>query len=164
MSISIRNKNHVLIIPEDDANRQLANGFILHDDVDTRRIHIEPAAGGWARVLRTFNDDHVKGMLNFPNRHVVLLIDFDGQEDRLGSVRNQIPTHLRDRVFVLGSQTEPESLKMELRCNLEMIGRRLASDCGDDTDHNWAHPLLQHNIGELARLRDSVRPFLFPNE
>jgi hypothetical protein len=37
----------------------------------------------------------------------------------------------------------------------------MARDCRDDTDNIWRHELLQHNAGELARLRQRVRPILF---
>jgi len=45
---------HVLVLPEDDANRQLANGFQLDVFLATRRMQILEEAGGWQEVLNRF--------------------------------------------------------------------------------------------------------------
>jgi hypothetical protein len=37
---------HVIVIPEDDANRQIANGFLLHPAIATRAVGVMPPAGG----------------------------------------------------------------------------------------------------------------------
>ncbi|HEX4229241.1 MAG TPA: hypothetical protein VHZ07_11265 [Bryobacteraceae bacterium] len=53
-------KPHVLILPEDDANRQLANGFLLAlDPIVQRNVQVLPVAGGWIEVLHCFKSDHV---------------------------------------------------------------------------------------------------------
>ena len=75
--------------------------------------------------------------------------------------KTQIPTHLTERVFVLGPLTEPEHLKKAGLGNYEAIGSAMANDCRDDTDTTWRHQLLQHNATELNRLREHVRPILF---
>jgi hypothetical protein len=154
---------HVLVIPEDEADRQLANGFLLDQSLSTRRIQVLEEAGGWTRVLDQFESDHVAGMESWPARFIVLLIDFDGHVDRLGQAKSRIPASLADRVFILGSLTDPEDLKRTLGNTLEEIGKTLANDCREDTEHIWGHDLLQHNASELDRLRRSVRPFLFPS-
>ncbi|QEI40683.1 hypothetical protein BMF77_01255 [Dolichospermum sp. UHCC 0315A] len=41
MSIN-KNKPHLLILPEDDANRQIVNGFIQNLNVNNRAIQILP--------------------------------------------------------------------------------------------------------------------------
>jgi hypothetical protein len=98
-----------------------------------------------------------------PGRFMILLIDFDRQEDRLDKVKAVVPVHLKDRVFVLGVWSEPEKLKAGLgRPDYESIGGALAEDCREGTDKNWSHDLLRHNASELARLRQHVRPILFP--
>jgi hypothetical protein len=48
MSVN-RYKQHVLILPEDDANRQIANGFLL--DVNARQVQVQNVGGGWSAVL-----------------------------------------------------------------------------------------------------------------
>ena len=93
---------------------------------------------------------------------MVLLIDFDGHEERLGEAEARIPGHFRDRVFVLGVLTEPEALRTDLG-SFETIGLGMARDCREDTEAMWGHRLLRHNADELARLREWVRPILFPS-
>ncbi len=93
----------------------------------------------------------------------LFLIDFDQSKNRLGNVQNEIPDDLIGRVFVLGSQSEPESLRKEI-ANLnsfEDIGKALAQDCVNETDKVWGHDLLKHNKKELNRMIASVKPFLF---
>jgi hypothetical protein len=43
-------KPHIYVLPEDDANRQIANGFLLHESVDSRSIQVMPTTGGWTRA------------------------------------------------------------------------------------------------------------------
>jgi hypothetical protein len=160
MSVN-RYQPHVLVLPEDDANRQLANGFIQDQDVSTRRIQVLEPAGGWMRVLECFTSDHVRAMETCQLRSMVLLIDFDGKKDRMNLAKEVIPSHLTERVFVLGVLTEPEDLRKASLGSYETIGRAMAKDCREETDTTWGHDILQHNAGEIGRLRDSVRPFLF---
>ena len=151
---------HVLVLPEDDANRQLANGFQLDPLLDARRMQILEEAGGWQEVLNRFKEDHLPEMDRYASRHMILLIDFDKREDRLNIVRSAIPVRLKDRVFVLGAWSEPEELRQNLG-SYESIGLSLAKECRDGTEEKWTHGLLCHNAGELARLRLLVRPILF---
>jgi hypothetical protein len=152
---------HVLVLPEDDANRQLANGFQLHHSVDTRRMQILEEAGGWHEVLERFKRDHIQDMQRYTNRFMVLLIDFDDRENRLQKVMEEVPPSLTDRVFVLGTLSEPEKLRQAVG-TYEKIGLSLAADCQDNTETLWAHNLLKHNAGELERLKRFVRQILFP--
>ena len=71
---------HVLVLPEDDANRQLANGFLLDQYVSTHKIQVLPEVGGWTQVLELFLSDHVVEMDRYRGRFMVLLIDFDGRK------------------------------------------------------------------------------------
>lgn len=155
-------KPHVWVIPEDDANRQLANGFILDDFVDDKCIDVRPPCGGWPNVLDEFVDIHVRHLRDYPLRHLVLLIDFDDQfERRLQHFKNHFPGDVADRVYVLGTLSEPERLRVAVGQSLEDIGERLANACGNNVDDLWHHELVQHNETERARLMASVKPFLF---
>jgi hypothetical protein len=154
-----RYKPHVLVLPEDDANRQLVNGFLLHPSLSAQ-IQVLEEVGGWLKVLDCFEKDHVRAMVTYPNRTMVLLIDFDGQQDRLDRAKAVIPDNLKDRVFVLGVWTEPEALKAILG-SYEKIGRAMAEDCHEETVTTWGHEPLRHNAGEMERLRQQVRPILF---
>jgi hypothetical protein len=152
---------HVFVLPEDDANRQLANGFQLDPLLDDRRMQILQVAGGWQEVLNRFKEDHVPEMDRNANQFMVLLIDFDKKEDRLDNVRAVIPDRLKERVFVLGAWSNPEELRQNLGVSYEAIGLAMAKDCRDNADVTWAHNLLCNNAGELERLREHVRPILF---
>lgn len=152
---------HVWVLPEDDANRQLANGFLTDESLLTRNIQVLEEAGGWIEVLNHFNSDHVAGMERNTNRFMVLLIDFDNREERLQYAKARIPERLIDRVFILGSLSDPESLRANLG-SYETIGLAMARDCREGTETTWGRPLLRHNAGELERLRENVRPILFP--
>jgi hypothetical protein len=79
-----KNRPHVLVLPEDDANRQLANGFRPELDWNRQRqIQIDPVAGGWRAVLERFISDHIPAMGKYANRLMILLIDFDRDDNRL---------------------------------------------------------------------------------
>jgi hypothetical protein len=151
------------VLPEDDANRQLANGFRLDPYLLNWKIQVLEEAGGWTKVLERFKKDLVVGMNRYSGRFVVLLIDFDDHLGRLAEVKSAIPVHLAERVFVLGALTEPECLTQAGLGSPEQIGLGLAKDCREGTDALWQHPLLGHNDPELKRLLQHVRPILFPS-
>lgn len=160
MSVN-REMPYVYVLPEDDANRQMAIGFIREPSVATRKIQILNEAGGWYHVLELFKDVYIQEMERYPKGFVVLLIDFDESPSRLETAKAVIPEHLKDRVFVIGVWSEPEKLRSNCGKTYEKIGLALAKDCCDNTNEIWAHDLLQHNTSELARLRELVFPFLF---
>lgn len=153
---------HVYIIPEDDRDRQIAEGFVNHHEVDDRRIHVMPLAGGWGHVLKIFQDEYIQTLRNYLQAHVVMLIDFDGKiDERRAEFEGAIPADLRARVFVVGSKHEPETLKKALKIGFEDIGKSLAADCGANSAEHWNHEQLQHNDAERQRLVQTVKPFLF---
>jgi hypothetical protein len=155
-------KKHVLILPEDDANRQIANGFIQNITLDSHVIQILPPAGGWSHVLEKFESEHIREMRNYPMRNMVLVIDFDKDVDaRTQRFKQRIPVDLSDRVFVIGTENNPESLKKILNMSLEQIGIALSQDCECNTTTTWNCDLLKNNLIELDRLYKLVRPFLF---
>ncbi len=94
---------------------------------------------------------------------MVLLIDFDNNfETRLKKAKDRIPQHLIERVFVLGTLSEPEALRRAGLGPYEAIGLAMAKDCREGTNTVWGHELLRHNAGELDRLRERVVRILFP--
>jgi hypothetical protein len=162
MSVN-RAKPHVLVLPEDDANRQMANGFHLQVPWNRQRqMQVLPVAGGWIKVLEQFQSNHVDKVASNTNRFMVLLIDLDGLAERQAEAKAKIPGHLTDRVFILGALTTPEALRQAELGSYEDIGSAMAKDCREGTDSIWGHELLQHNASELDRLRERVRPILFP--
>ena len=161
MSVN-KSKPHLYVIPEDDADRQIANGFALHWGVDTRQYQVIPPPGGWPQVLSLFKQEYIPALRRNALTHLVLLIDFDGRgDDRYRRFAEEIPADLAERVYVLGPRDEPEDLKRELGLSLEQIGTALADDCAGSSIGNWGHDHLVHNEPERVRLADNVRPFLF---
>lgn len=153
---------HVLVLPEDDANRQIANGFLLEASIKQRNIQVLPVAGGWGKVLDNFIEDHIANLHKFKKRHLILLIDFDNHlEERQKYFQENIPAEVRDRVFLLGTQSEPEPLRKQCGNSLEKIGKKLAEECYRDETELWEHPLLSHNTAERMRLNNKVKNILF---
>ena len=154
---------YLVVLPEDDANRQIANGFFKGSNLNENAFTIRGNAKGWKKALDKFNTTYVPMMKRqeYSELMVVLLIDFDRDENRLSYVENQIPEELKDRVFVLGVFSEPENLRSEIKRSFENIGEALAKDCADDTNELWGHELLKHNQMELDRMISLVKPFLF---
>lgn len=141
---------HILVLPEDDADRELANGFVL--ELNSRNIQVLPPVGGWKKVLDDFDKKRVSGMRNYPLRRIVLLMDFDDQINRLSEIESQIPDDLKERVYVLGVLSEPEKLRSDINKSFEEIGEALANDCFNNTNKLWGHDLLKHNKANLERI------------
>jgi hypothetical protein len=100
-------------------------------------------------------------MLKYPHRYFPLLLDFDNQGDRPDPVKERIPNHLSQRVFLLGAKSEPEALKQSRFGSFEQIGRTLAKECRDRSPNLGLHDLLRHNADEIERMEQAVRGFLF---
>jgi hypothetical protein len=152
---------HIYVLPEDGANHDLANGFLLDPSLSVRQIQVLAGVGGWVQVLDCLCSDHVVGMDRFPDRFMVLLIDCDGDEGRPQKARARIPEHLADRIFILGSLSDPEDLRKAGLGSYEAIGLSMAQDCRENTSMIWGSNLLRHNASELERLREHVWPILF---
>jgi hypothetical protein len=150
---------HVFVLPEDDANLQLANEFHLQIN-RPRQMQLLEVAGGWVEVLNLFQHVHVREMERCHHRFMILLIDFDSDPDRLQIAKARIPLGLTDRVFILGVWSEPERLRTNLNSSYKDIGLSMADDCRQGTNEIWGKPLLQHNAGELERLRQHVVPMI----
>jgi len=157
-----KSRPHVLVLPEDKANLQVANGFHLEVPWNRQRqMQVLREAGGWNQVIELFESVHATEMHRNDNRFMVLLIDLDGRPERLANARARIPENLNQRVFILGAWTEPEALRPELG-TYEAIGAAMARSCREGADGIWQHHLLHHNMHEVERLLERVRPILFP--
>jgi len=153
---------HVLVLSEDDANRQIANGFLLDPSLKARNIQVLSSSGGWGKVHRDLHAEHIEGLRKYNDRHLVLLIDFDGKVDeRTEYFRNGFPDDVKDRVYVLGTSSEPEPLRVACRNSLEEVGKALARECFQDETQLWGHQLLTHNEAERKRLCTNVKSILF---
>jgi len=156
-----RYRPHLFILPEDDANRQIASSFVLHPNLNERVIQVLPPAGGWMKVINQFTEVHISEMHQYSEERLILLIDFDLCEDRLNYIKGKIPPLLHERVFVVGVLSNPEQLRSNLKKSFEEIGEVLANNCANNTSEVWEHELLEHNRIELSRITSSVKPFLF---
>lgn len=164
-----RQRPHVLILPEDTANRQIANGFYL--DVDHQQaMRVLPVQQGWPNVRDALQQTFVPELRRFRCAHLVALIDFDSRPDRrtLFTDELELPADIAERVFIAGALTEVEDLRRSLvnhhliRPNtLEGIGGALAEECRNGGSLVWGNELLAHNAVEVARMRTALRPILF---
>lgn len=155
-------KPHLYVLPEDDADRQIALGFILHPSVLSRQVQVVPPVGGWARVRDAFVDEYLPLLRQNSNTHVVLLVDFDGNvKERREAFDGLVPPEIRPRVFVVGPRENPEILRQSLGKGLEGIGSLLADECHSENLSAWLHDQLRHNEDERLNLTSIVKPFLF---
>jgi hypothetical protein len=77
-------KPHLIVVPEDEADRQMAFGFVFHPAVLPASVDVRPPAGGWAAVLDLYERQFVPHLRKFPAARVVLLLDFDDRGDERG--------------------------------------------------------------------------------
>lgn len=91
-----KHRPHLVILPEDDANRDIANGFELNPFLDSRSLQVVPVKGGGGRVFNEFISDYIPKMDKHPEMHVLLLLDSDGRPDKYLRWTDQIP----DRPFL----------------------------------------------------------------
>lgn len=151
---------HVIVVPEDRADEQIANGFLLHDQV--KNLGVERPAAGWSGVLEKFKIELIPYLDKYKEGRAILLIDFDNKyEDRRDHFEQAIPGILKDRVFVVGVKATPEEFKQSLKKDFETIGMELADNCFRNIDGLWTHDHLAHNNPDRVRLTHAVRPILF---
>ena len=161
-----RFKPHIYIIPEDDCDRQLANGFVDYGRVSSQ-VKVMPPAGGWSFVLKKFTQEYVDVLRKDKQGqegYVILLIDFDGKYDaRRKHFEESIPEDLKHRVFVVGAKETPEILRQQLQLGkgFEPIGTQLAEECFSQNFSMWDHDHLAHNAAERARMVNTIRSILF---
>lgn len=157
-------KPHVVVLVEDRANADIANGFLLEIGHRQRNVEVSRPCGGWLEVLKELERQFEK-LDRFPARRIVLVLDFDDQvENRTSLIRKKVPEQYRSRIFLLGCRFEPERLRTALGLSLERIGSTLSRECSDDElpEALWLHDHLSHNDGERRRLRAEVADFLLP--
>ena len=90
------------------------------------------------------------------------MVDFDGKLERKDEILQAVDPLLVDRVYVLGTLSEPEQLRKDLG-DYETIGKRLAEACVSNRldSEPWTHMLLKHNIEDAGRLRETLDAVLF---
>ena len=165
MSIN-KYKQHLLILSEDDAYKDIANGFVNHFAIIGNQVHIAQSAGGWGELLDLFSKKYLDDVRKYKERFVLLLLDLDGELNRTSQILTAIPSDVKDRVFFLCCLGEAEGIKKELgHGKFEDFGKRLAESCYNSTydkfDSIWGCQQLNHNNVELTRLATAVHPLLF---
>ena len=161
--------DHLQVLVEDDANRQLINGLSQHHSLQSRRLRVLGPAGGWRVVLDTLtNCETIDGITRYGKRHLLLLIDFDDDFATRWALYEKYKAAMApavsNRIYLLGCLHKPESLKAAFNHgkSFERLGHELAGDCAPPPATNlWQHTHLQHNANELNRLVAQVKPFLF---
>lgn len=154
---------HLLVLAEDRANEEIANGFFTHSGLALGKIKMLPIAGGGLKAVNAALGYCHKYLSRYQNAHLVLLIDFKEDVEIAAKARARLldasPLE-SERVFIVGCQFEPEDLRRALGLSLEKIGYQLAEECLTAPGDCWSHPQLIHNQEELARLRLNVLSFL----
>lgn len=157
---------HVVIWIEDDANRDIVNGFLNAFGVDRNQANPlsksrQNGQAGWQKTATEFIKNCNQELHKLPHRYMLLVIDFDKDNNRRKWISQQISTSVRDRVFIVGVWQEPEDLKKSVKLSFEIIGETLATECASNQYNLWQHHLLQHNSQELLRLTTTIKTFLF---
>jgi len=157
MSVN-REKWHLLVKPEDDANREIAIGFLNALEYPQQaKIQVDRPAGGYQKALEFILTAQLE---RYRHRRVLILIDFDNSVE----LRNQLVKRfasVSDRVFVLGSCPEAEDVRRELGRHLEECGEAVAKDCLTRKCEVWQLDCLKHNAAVLARLCPEIYRELF---
>ena len=150
---------HLVVLPEDDAYRQLMNGAKLAPPINYRCIEVEKPLGGWSVVLEAMASWEPK-LRRYPKMHLLLLIDFDNdfaaRYNRFVEQSRQLGYF--DRTFLLGiDHREAEDLKRAQQNRFEDIGKALVEGCPDSAQINpaWNETHLRCNLPEIARMRES---------
>lgn len=151
-------KPHLLVLPEDDANRQIAVGFQLGVK-NSRSMQVLSVAKGWEKARDTAKTEYFPYLEKYPDAHMVLLIDFDSDLTRSQTLLEEVPEELRGRFFVVGTLTIPEKIKAG---SLEDVGKALIDACAADECPGsiWDHELLKHNVTEGARAKEAMGEWL----
>ena len=160
MAINIY-KPHIVILPEDRANRQIANGFLVA--IHSTQVKIENEIGGWLKVVDSFHTSYSNTMRLYANRYLIMIVDCDKTHDRISNIRANLPDDIIDRIFILGCISEPEKLKTARLGSYESIGRRIADECRSKSDEIWQHDLLKNNFEEIVRLRKTMCYLCMPH-
>ncbi len=163
---------HLLILPEDEDDHRLAKGFVDHLKINYMKIRMLDWANGWRKAQAKITEPgstEIRHLERYSCAHLLVVLDFDTDSNRLAEIRTRIPATIAERVYVLGVWDEPQTLKRQFayKHSFEKIGAALFEDCLEpanvpSTNGNltWQHPSLQHNQAELQRFKANVCPFL----
>jgi hypothetical protein len=124
-------------------------------------MQIVAPAGGWLKALEKLRTEYFAVLERNLNCRVLVLIDCDQDPNRIVEAIGTMPEHLRERIFVLGTLRDPESLQSAMKMTLETIGEQIANECFEEEANVWKHPDLIHNQPEVASLKQSLFSAVF---
>ncbi len=163
--------DELLVIAEDYATMQIAQGFAESQGVDVRRVRVLPCRSGW--------QDVAVGMRNvrldlYLKRHCLAVVDFDGcGEQRRRTFRQLLEENgvALERAYVMGPASNAEKMRRTLMergyavRHLSDVGRSLARACFQSQPFELLRSEeLAHNAGELQRLCAAVKSFAMETE
>jgi hypothetical protein len=139
---------HLRIFVEDDANRQIVNGFLesFFQRNIPRYIRVLPPSGGWGITLKRAQQDCAEGG---SCRRVLAVIDFDGDADRIRAVS----TKGQANFYVMGCREEPEKLRQLLQHpgHFSTLGDSLAREYCDNNTSLWPHIVNKEALDSLMQ-------------
>lgn len=153
-------KPHLFIVPEDDADRQIAVGFQMHLEAKGE-MQIVDVARGWLKVVGVIKDEYVPLLKNNLNSHVLGIIDCDKDADRIAGQLENFPEDIRNRIFLLGVNENPQEFKRSAKMHFAEIGEKLADECYKDELDLWNHEMLSYSSSEALRAKDVLRELVF---
>ena len=157
-------KPHLYVIPEDDADRQFADGFELDYRLKPRAMQVMPTAGGWMKVVEKILDDYVPKVRRNRHTHVIGIIDCDEHPKRIEEQLERIPEDVRDRIFLLGTLEDPQAFKRSVNQSFEKIGIDLADECFRKQFELWRHAHFSHLYDEIDRAAGTLHSILFDEQ
>jgi len=158
---------HVLILPEDKAFAEMANGFLLEVDND-RQARVEKFGGG-KEGLRRRVIELLPSLGRYLERSLVVLFDGDRKDSPLDFWAEVQAERSATRVFFVWTRAEAEDLRREFMNagylvegnHLEGIGKVLATDCRDHSWNKWACEQLTDCHTSQADGLATLREILF---
>lgn len=90
-------RSHVYVLAEDDANRQILNGFLTNQAVCARCVKPVPISKGWSKLINQFESDYAPRLRKNTLGFAILLVDFDKQgPKRIGQIQARIDSTVRN--------------------------------------------------------------------
>jgi hypothetical protein len=139
---------HLRIFVEDDANRQIVNGFLesFFQRNIPRCIRVLQSSRGWDSTLKAAKQDCAEGG---SCRRVLAVIDFDGDANRIrtATVKGQA------NFYVVGCREEPEKLRQLLQRpgHFSTLGNSLAREYCDNNTSLWPHIVNKKALDSLMQ-------------
>lgn len=170
MSIN-RQRKHVIFFGEDEATRNLAQGFCESEKINDLKCEVWSTYGtGWQSTIDAIETVR---MSRYPQTHLVLVIDLDRRgEDRIAALKREIANcPCKDRVYIIGCTKDVQALQRSFtpvnsigKLSAQETGRTIADRSSKDVscmEGVWGDSSLVHNKDELERLCRNLKDVIF---